>query len=69
MSAEVHAPRDVDPELSNEKILQKWRALTKGAIDDGRRKKTDRLCLEIKELDDVLALNCLMSGVTKNPIE
>ena len=66
--AEVLAARGVNPELSNEEIVAKWRAITKDVIDEERREKIERACLGIEELDDVMELGDLLTGITKNPI-
>ncbi len=68
LKAEVKTPRGVNPELSNEEIVEKWRDLTKGVIDDERREKIEKLCLGLEELEDVTALSDLMAEITKNPI-
>lgn len=65
---EVIAARGVNPELSNEEIVEKWRAITMDVIDDERREKIEKTCLGIEELDDVMALGDLLAGITKNPI-
>lgn len=65
---EVNGARGVDPELSNEEIVEKWRLITKGVIDDERREKIEKCCLGIEELDDMLTLENFMVGITKNPI-
>jgi aconitate decarboxylase len=68
LGAEVKAPKGVDPEMTNEEILKKWRDLMNGVIDDERREKIEKLCLGLEELEDVMELNDLMAGLTKNPI-
>jgi len=67
-SVEQMAARGVNPELSNEEIVKKWRMLTKDIIDDDRRKKIEGACLRIEELDDVMVLGDLLAGITENPI-
>ena len=66
--AEVMAAKGVRPELSNEEIVEKWRAITRDVIDDERRSMIEKACLGIEELDDVMMLGDLLAGVTKNPI-
>ena len=68
LTAEVKAPRGVDPALTNEEIVEKWRRLTKGVIDDERRDQIEKLCLGLEDLDDVVKLEDLLAGLTKNPI-
>ena len=65
---EVHAARGVNPELSNEEIVDKFRAITRDVIDDERREQIEKACAGIEELDDVMALGALLAGNTKNPI-
>jgi aconitate decarboxylase len=68
LSAEVRAPRGVNPELSNEEIVDKWRDLTEGVIDDTRRDKIEKMCLGLEDLDDVTELSEILVGATQNPI-
>lgn len=68
LSAEVKAPRGVDPELTNEEIVEKWRDLTKGVIDDERRDKIEKMCLGLEGLGDVLQLSGQLTGATKDPV-
>ena len=65
---EVEAARGVKPELSNEEIVEKWRALMRDVIDMERREAIEKACLGIEELDDVIVLGDLLAGVTRNPI-
>jgi aconitate decarboxylase len=58
----------VNPELSNEEIVEKFRLITRDFIDDERREKIEKTCLATEELDDVMALGHLLDGVTENPI-
>jgi len=65
----VEAPRGVDPALTNEEILQKWRELTDGVIDNERRDKIEKIVLALEDMDDVVAaLGSLLEEETKNPI-
>lgn len=66
--ASVKDARGVDPELSNQEIVEKWRGLVKGVIDDKRRDEIERTCLGLEELDDVMELAGLIAGMTKNVI-
>ncbi|PVH85958.1 2-methylcitrate dehydratase PrpD [Cadophora sp. DSE1049] len=66
--ASVEDARGVNPELSNEEIVEKWRGLMKGVIHDRRRDEIERTCLGIEELDDVMALGNLLAGMSKNVI-
>ena len=66
--AEVKAARGVDPELTNNEILEKWKAITRDVIDDKRREEIEKACLGIEELDDAMVLGDMLAGLTKNPI-
>jgi aconitate decarboxylase len=68
LNTEVKTARGLDPELSNEEIVEKWRGIMKGVIDDERRDKIEKLCLSLENLEDVMELGNLMAGITKNPI-
>lgn len=68
LKAEPRSLRVVKPDLKNEEILGKWGALTKGVIDDERRKKIENICLGLEDLEDVMELNDLLAGLAKNPI-
>jgi aconitate decarboxylase len=60
----VQSPRGVDPALTNEEILQKWRLLTKDIIDDERRLQIENIVINLDSVEDVLDLGKLLSGVT-----
>ena len=68
LSAEVAAPRGVKPDLSNEEIVEKWKDLTNGVIDDARRDRIEKLCLGLEDLEDVMELSAELAGTTRNPI-
>jgi aconitate decarboxylase len=68
LSQHVEAARGVDPPLSNEEILEKWKTLTKDVIDRERAEKIENLVLGLESCDDILLLQELMGGLTKNPI-
>ena len=68
LTALVNAAKGVDPPLSNEELVEKWRSITKDVIDDERRAKIEKLCLELDGIDDVMELAHLLAAVTKNPI-
>jgi aconitate decarboxylase len=65
---EVAAARGVAPPLSNEEIVDKWRSITKDVIDDERRAKIEKVCLNIADLEDIAKLADLLAAITKNPI-
>ncbi|KAH6716950.1 hypothetical protein BKA61DRAFT_631014 [Leptodontidium sp. MPI-SDFR-AT-0119] len=58
----------VNPELSNEEIVEKWRGLMNGVIDEKRRDEIEKTCLGIEEFDDVMELGTLLAGMMKNVI-
>ncbi|KAE9365512.1 putative immune-responsive protein [Stipitochalara longipes BDJ] len=68
LSSEVAAPRGVKPDLTNEEIVEKWKDLTKGVIDDARRDRIERLCLGLEDLEDVMELSEVLAVATRNPI-
>lgn len=65
----VKDARGVNPELSNEEIVEKWKGLMEGIIDDKRRDEIEKTCLGIEGLDDVMVLGKLLAGMSKNSIE
>lgn len=68
LTAEVTAARGVNPPLTNDEIVEKWRLITRDVIDDGRRAKIEQMCLNITSINDVTELADVMRGLTKNPI-
>ena len=69
VTAMVNAARGVDPALTNEEILEKWRLITKGVIDNQRREQIEKLCLNFEAMENVTELLDLLVGTTQNPIE
>ncbi|KAL4894253.1 hypothetical protein BDV59DRAFT_201096 [Aspergillus ambiguus] len=67
LSYTLEAPRGVDPPLSNDEILHKFRAFTTGLIDQERRDAIERSVLRLENLDDVSALENLLSGSFLSP--
>lgn len=68
ITAEVNAAWGVDPPMTNEEIVEKWRAITENVIDVERREKIEQLCLNIEDVDDITKLADLLAGITRNPI-
>ncbi|OTB18148.1 hypothetical protein K445DRAFT_55555 [Daldinia sp. EC12] len=68
LSYEKGAPRGVRPPLSNGEILEKWRAITKGIIDEQRRNRIEQVVLSLEECNDIVAISQLMTGLTTNPL-
>ena len=64
----VDTARGVDPELSNEEIIDKWRQLTKGVIHAERATQIEAMVLALETNDDMSTLCDLMSGLTNSPI-
>ena len=61
-------PRGFDPPLTNEEILGKWRNLTEGVIDTGRRDRIEKVLLGLEGLEDVRTLAKELAGMVKNPL-
>lgn len=55
-------PHAVEPGLSNEEIVERFRALLVGVLDEGRREKIEKLCLRLDSLEDLLGKSELMAG-------
>ncbi|KAF3056279.1 Cis-aconitate decarboxylase [Daldinia childiae] len=68
LSYEQGAPRGVQPPLSNEEVLDKWRTVTKDIIDEERRSRIEQVVLALDECDDIAAISRLMIGLTANPL-
>ncbi|KAL1968444.1 hypothetical protein VTN77DRAFT_1973 [Rasamsonia byssochlamydoides] len=64
----LQAPRGVNPALTNEEILEKWRRFTQGLIEDKRRDEIESLVLNLENVEDVTVLEDLLAGPTLNPI-
>ena len=64
----VDTARGVDPELSKEEILDKWRLLTKRIIDVETATQIESMVLDLDSKDDISLLFELMGRLTKNPI-
>lgn len=68
LTVTLPGPRSVSPGLSNDEILEKWRRLTQGLVDNERRDKIEKLVLDIENVEDVDVLNQLMAAPFLNPI-
>lgn len=66
--SELPAPRGVSPELSNEEIVEKWRLLMTGVIDDSRRQKIETLVLDLESHAQVTELIDLLAATTENAL-
>ena len=60
ITGQVDNARGVDPELSCEGLLEKWRKLTMDLIDDKKRKQSEDMVLGLESCKDVRALADLM---------
>ncbi|KAF5538716.1 immune-responsive 1 [Fusarium napiforme] len=58
----------VDPPLSNEDIVDKWRQLTKGIVENEVVAKIEELVLSLEEQDDLAMLFELIRETSKNPL-
>ncbi|GKZ25904.1 hypothetical protein AbraIFM66951_009941 [Aspergillus brasiliensis] len=66
----LKAPRGVNPELSNEEVVEKWRAVTRGVISEERQRKIEETVLNLETVDDVAAvLGELLRGETTNVLQ
>jgi aconitate decarboxylase len=64
----VNAPRGVDPALINKEILERWRNMAEGVVDNERRLQIEAICMSLDCLEDIMELGKLLAGITKNPI-
>ena len=62
------SPKGVNPPLTNQEILDKYRLMTAEVIDQDRQKAIEELVLGIDSLTDVARLISLLSPITKDPI-
>ncbi|KAL3458889.1 hypothetical protein BJX64DRAFT_291796 [Aspergillus heterothallicus] len=67
ISKTLQAPKGVDPPLSNQEIVDKYRALTKGLITDERQKAIEDAVLRLERLDDISQLEALLVDLTLSP--
>jgi aconitate decarboxylase len=63
VTAEIQNAHGVDPELSNEEVVTKWRDLTKDILDADRQKAIEELVLRLETCEDVGALIELLTPV------
>ncbi|KAJ9301713.1 hypothetical protein DTO217A2_7550 [Paecilomyces variotii] len=68
ISKTLDAPTGVDPPLSNEEILTKFRTFTRGLIDNKRQEAIEKLVLGLEDLADVSVLDEVLAGLTLDPI-
>ncbi|KIW12128.1 hypothetical protein PV08_09403 [Exophiala spinifera] len=65
---ELPGPKGVVPELSNQEIVEKWRALAATVIDNARREKIEDLVLNLESCSDINNLIELLAPLTRNPL-
>lgn len=65
----VAAPKGVATPLPNEEIVDKWRRLVSGILDDKRRNDIEEMVLGLDKLSDVKSLINLLDGDVKCPID
>ncbi|OJZ90093.1 hypothetical protein ASPFODRAFT_43460 [Aspergillus luchuensis CBS 106.47] len=66
----LKAPRGVHPGLSNEEVLEKWRAVTKGVISQERQRKIEETVLNLEAVEDAATvLGELLRGETANVLQ
>lgn len=65
---DVPAPKGVSPPVSNEEIVDKWRKLVEGVVDEKRRDEIEKCVLELEKLDDIGKLLELLAPTVPSPI-
>lgn len=61
ISKTVHEPKGVNPSLSNEEILEKFRKFTTGLVDDKRREMIEKFVLDLENLEDISILDNVLA--------
>jgi aconitate decarboxylase len=64
----VKAPKGIEPAVSNEDIVDKWRKLVDGILDVERREQIENCVLGLENLADIRKLSKLLAGNVKSPI-
>lgn len=64
----VNAPRGIEPAVTNEDIVDKWRRLVEGVLGQERMDKIETCVLGLENLEDVRQLSELLAGTVKSPI-
>ena len=64
----VKAPRGIEPAVSNEDIVDKWRSLVDRVLEGERREQIEKCVLGLENLADISELCDLLAGVVKSPI-
>lgn len=66
---EVEAPRGIKPPISNNEIVEKWRDLMKGVIDQDRMEEIEQIVLNMEDCQDVSLLIEILGRPTRSPLE
>jgi len=69
IKVETDKARGVDPGLSDEEVVEKWRGLMNAVIGDERRDMIEREVLNLDVSMDVGVLGKMLESRTLNPIE
>lgn len=62
VSALVKLPKGIDPRLSNEEVLEKWRSIAEAVVAKDVVREIERLVLDLENVDDVESLMSLLVG-------
>jgi aconitate decarboxylase len=69
ISKYVAAAKGVDPPLSNQEIVQKFRTFTKALISEERQRKIEETVLGLESVEDISELQDLLTGLTSSPFK
>ena len=69
LRSSVNAPKGIQPPVSNEDIIDKWRRLVRGILSDERRNKIEQAVLGLDTSGDVKQLLELLKGDVDCPIK
>jgi len=64
----VIKPKGIEPVLSNEDVVDKWRKLTAPIMDPGRAHKIEAAVLNLEKVSDMRELISLLGGTVKDPL-
>lgn len=64
----AQAPRGIDPALTNEEVVEKWRSMAKTVIDEDRIRKIEEVTLGLDSIENIKELSDLLLGVTKKAL-
>jgi aconitate decarboxylase len=69
MSQLTVKPKGVDPALTNEEIVDKWRSMARGIMPASKVQEIESLVLGMNGLDDVTKLTKALNFTVKNPLD